>query len=43
MRMRYLNYMYYRGNDDDRYEVTLNHPKDLISLSLDKVKISNIN
>ena len=40
IRMRYLNYIY---NYYDDYELTLNHPEDLISLSTHKVKITNMN
>lgn len=40
IRMRYLSYVY----DDfgDGMELSLNHPEDLISLSTENVRISNI-
>lgn len=40
--MRYLNYIY-NAPDDGHYELTLDHPNDLVSLSAYHVKISNIN
>ena len=37
--MRYFSYFY---NNDDSYELTLNHADDIVTLSVYKVKISNI-
>ena len=38
--MRYLNYVYDKYGV---YELALNHPEDIVSLSTGKVKISNMN
>ena len=38
--MRYLGYDY---QGDGNYELTLNYPEDLVSLSAGCVKISNMN
>ena len=39
IRMRYLNYFY---DGAGYYQLTLNHPEDLVSLSTERVKISNM-
>ena len=39
--MRYLSY--YNADWKNAIELSLNHPKDLVSLSTGKVKISNMN
>lgn len=40
VRMRYFSYFY--NNTNDSYELTLNHADDIVTLSVYKVKISNI-